>query len=146
MGIRVGPTSTASRKLSSDRSLIGYQDERLHQRCAAKERVLIGNNASRSVEPGSSRIGNGETAGAYAQPAGVMNSHPPDIILGQEEWLAGKKRNPPRIFHVHSPIDCATSPCVRFDLPLGPLVYVMWRDANSSLQRTVSGNEVENGC
>jgi len=26
-----------------------------------------------------------------------MNSHPPDIILGQEEWLAGKKRNPPRI-------------------------------------------------
>jgi hypothetical protein len=42
-------------------------------------------------------IGNRETARTYAQPTGVMNSDPPDIVVGQEEWLTGKKRDPPRI-------------------------------------------------
>jgi hypothetical protein len=33
-----------------------------------------------------------------------------------------------------------------FDLPLVLWVYVVRRDAKSSLQRTVSGNELEIGC
>ena len=52
---------------------------------------MIGNNGGGSVESGSGGTRNCETAGECAQPIGVMSSHAPDLVVGQEEWLAEMK-------------------------------------------------------